>query len=51
MSRACARSVPASLRHAAHVEGGVVLVGMGVDVGAELLGVEVDLLQLPAGCP
>ena len=41
-----ARRVP---RHAAHVEGGVVLVGVGVDVGAELLGVEVDLLAAAPG--
>ena len=33
-------------RQAAHVEGGVILVGVGVDLGAQALGVEVDLLAV-----
>ena len=37
---------------AAHVEGGVVLVGVRVDLGAEALGIEVDALANRAcACP
>ena len=46
MSPSICDEAPGVARQATHVERGVVLVGMGVDLGAEALGVEVDLLAV-----